>query len=195
MQRLDIKIISMGMLASMLVFLPSILKSQSGIKTFGNEGWTFNGGCSILGPIVSITNGNSPSGEFYFGYQSFDWEKNENLINKPTSGGFQFGWNFFVKYYSSSRIKWLYGIGGGTMEERVGKTSFYRDKDWTGTWIYYEAHGGLRFFITQKVSVTGWLGYLFKIDDSNSILKQHKVTDLKETMSPVGIMLHVSYTF
>jgi len=163
---------------------------------FGKEETSYNVGCSVLGPVLTITQG---SGEFFLEYHAFDWENNEDLINKPTSGGGWFGWNIFLgDYVSISRTKWLLGIGAGILSERVGTTSAYSDESWTGSITYYEIHVGIRYFLSQKIAFNGWVGYPIYTDRSKSILESYEEEigisgGNEQTVIPV--MLSLTYQF
>lgn len=171
--------------AMLLLLCHPDLHSQ---QRFGKNGFHLNGGITFIGPEISLGGTTGPSyGEFYVTLWTFDWEQDEKLWNKPTSGGYYLGFNYFPFYsgvHASSRLKWLIGGGLGESEERLGKDAINSVGDPTkGSWSWVELHSGVRFFATERISATGWLGYMVSQDDSKSMLKKAPKYGLTETMS------------
>jgi hypothetical protein len=171
-------------------------------EVYGNQSkFSATIGMSLFGPGFSLGGSVGQShGEWYFYYHMIDWEKNEDLVNKPTSGGFQTGFNYFPSYgdeFETYRLKWFLGIGAGFLEERAGSRSDYNNSGITGEWKYYELHGGARYFITNMLSVSGLLGYAFYIDDSQTILKKYPEVSsgVEEKMAPLILNLTIEYVF
>ena len=149
--------------------------SQQTDKKFGKENWSLNAGTDLFGPNVSLVNKNILQGEVYFGYHTYALVKeSEELINMPTTGGISMGWNYLSKYASSKRLIYVLGIGMITRKERVGKESSYADTDMKGSILLGHCHGGIRYFLFRTVSISGYLGYIFHDDYSNSILTKYE---------------------
>lgn len=168
-------------------------------QTFGKDGFHFNIGVTPIGPEVSLGSVlQNAYGEWFFVYHAIDWETDENLWNKPTSGGWKLGFNYFPMYwgeYSDTRWKWFIGFGSGLLRERLGNNSYASFGDPTeGYWQWWELHSGVRFFITNRFSTTLWVGYAVSIDDSNSMLKK-KPQYVTETLHPLDGNLTLLYTF
>jgi hypothetical protein len=180
-----------------LLFSHQVAGSQG---KFGKDGFHFNLGISIIGPEVSLGDHiDKGYGEWYFAYHAIDWETNEKLWNKPTSGGWILGVNYFPMYwgeYSSWRWKWLLGFGAGLMKERLGREAYGSVGDPTeGSWKWYELHTGVRFFATERLSITAWVGYMVSQDNSDSMLKKHPQYGITETMAKLSLDASILYTF
>ncbi|MEP0862445.1 MAG: hypothetical protein HRF52_13495 [Ignavibacterium sp.] len=144
-------------------------------EIFGkSSGFIFNCGLSAWGPEVTFGGVlNETCGEWYFIYHLFDYESNENLWNKPTSGGFLLGFNIVFNYGTENRFKYIIGFGSQLLKERLGKEAYYsRGDPKDGYFQGYELHGGLRYFITKHLFLTGWLGLFVSQDKSQTMLNK-----------------------
>lgn len=171
--------------------------SQNRAETYGNNSsFIFNGGLSVWGPEITFGGFyNQTYGEWYFIYHAFDYEGNESIWNKPTSGGFLLGFNFIFNYNTESRLKYFVGIGAQKLNERLGKNAYYSSGDPKEGYLQgYEIHGGLRYFITKQFFFSGWLGFFISQDKSEAMLTKRPTYGTPE-WGPLTLDLSIMYEF
>ena len=148
-------------------FLILCFKTNAQERNFFSEGVNYAIGIGISGPSISIGHLNkSFYHEVFFQYHLFDFENNENLLNKPTSGGYYVGYNWFLNATSQNKFKFYAGLSYGVHEEVAGDNLGI---DISGNNTTYSAHIGTRFYASDRLSVNFWVGYPVYMDRSNSI--------------------------
>ena len=178
-----------------VLFISAFINAQD-IK-YGKNGFSFNGGLSVYGPEVTLGNYIDDSyGELYFAYHLFDWEKDEKLTNKPTSGGAILGFNFIFQQNSDNPLKLLIGIGAVINKERLGDEAIhYSGEPTTGTLKQYEMHGGLRYFFSKQIFATAWAGYVFSYDYKDGMLNKYDFYGTTYKRPTVALDISVLYQF
>jgi hypothetical protein len=139
---------------------------------------------------------NSSYGEWYFAYHLFDYETDEQLWNKPTSGEWLLGFNIIFNYATESRFKYIIGIGSQLQKERLGKQAYYTSGNPTeGSFQGYVVHAGLRYFVTKKLFLSGWVGLFFSQDKSDTMLEKKPQYGITEEFGIITIDLSAMYEF
>lgn len=136
-------------------------------RKYFSDGVNYALGIGISGPSISLGHLNqSFYHELFFQYHLFDIENNENLINKPTSGGYYVGYNWFFNAKSQNRFKFYLGASYGVHEEVAGQDTGF---DISGSQTTLSLNSGTRFYMIDRLAVNLWLGYPVYTDRSNSI--------------------------
>jgi hypothetical protein len=167
---------------------------------FGKNGIQFVTGFSMIGPQLELGTTAGPIDvEAYFIYQLLDWEKNQKLWNKPTSGGFLAGVNvfpFFGDSFLSWRFKPFLGGGYGRMNERNGTEIPVVAGDPTkGYWQWADAHLGVRMYVLGGLAIEAWGGAVLWKSDKHSMLAQKPGTGIEENFSKVSGNVTIGYAW
>ncbi len=167
---------------------------------YGRNGIQLVTGFSMIGPQVEFGATAGPVGlEAYFIYQLIDWERNQNLWNKPTSGGYQAGINifpFFGDSFLSWRLKPFLGGGFGRMDEKLGTGAFVTAGDPSkGYWLWADAHAGVRFYLLWGITFEAWGGGVLWKSDKHSMLTLKPGTGIEENFSKVSGSVSIGYAW
>ena len=169
-----------------------------GEEGFGKEGFQVFTGFSVYGPEVGLgTTWSSFGLEGGFTYHLVDWEKNEQLWNKPTSGGYMLSLRVFP-VAAGSFITWpvkvMMGLGFARMNERNGKSALIVAGDPSrGYWQWADAQLGVRIFLIGRLAITGWGGMVFWKSDKKSMPSQRPEYKIDERFSKYSAGVSLGY--
>lgn len=102
--------------------------------------------------------------------------------------------NFLFNYNTNNRLKILLGLGSQLLKERLGKDAYQSSGDPTDGYLHgYEIHGGLRYFVTQKFFLTGWIGFFITKDNANSMLSKRPQYGITEDFGTITLNVNAIY--
>ncbi|GEM_PF-4292711 len=180
-------------LTVLVLFCISNLNAQA--RYGKTEGYSIYLGTSIIGPEICIgsTQKNSDSyGEVYFIYHAYDWESDEELWNKPSSGGYHVGLNYLSGIGSTDKFKWLLGGGLNIWNERLGSNASWNYGEPTeGYYQSIDLHIGGRYFLNPSIATTFWIGYAISTDISNTMLSKYPISGIEDSWSKLEGNLNI----
>ena len=152
------------------------MTGRSQDQPYMNEGINYHLGIGLGGPKVAVGlyRNNKRYHELSFQYSTFEFGGQEDLINKPSSGGYYIGYDYFLNMSSNSKFKFHVGAGYGIAKEESGKNTGF---DLEGEHSIIDLHSGVRFYASKRLSLNLWLGYSFYRNGSNSIAEQLGLED------------------
>jgi len=153
----------------LMILSPITGKSQD--QSYVIEGINYHLGIGLGGPKTSVGlyQKNKRYHELSFQYSTFEFGSQEDLINKPSSGGYYIGYDYFLNMSSNSKFKFHVGTGYGIAKEESGKNTGF---DLEGEHSIIDLHTGVRFYPIKRVSINLWLGYPIYQNGPNSIAEQ-----------------------
>jgi hypothetical protein len=167
--------INLKHLFTVLVVAISFHSKAQDVK-FVNNGFNYYLGVGLAGP--KFTTGLSSNDRLYqelsVYYHLFEFSKQEDLINKPSSGGWYIGYDYFMNMFSASKFKYFLGTGYGEYHEESGENTGLNEQ---GKHSTVDLHGGVRFLPTKRISVNLWVGYPIYTNRSNSIATKLEIED------------------
>lgn len=176
------------------------ISTDSEEEGFGKEGVQLYTGFSAFGPELGVGfTAGTLSIEAHGVYHLINWDKAQDIWNKTVPGGFLASLQVFPMAAGSFlpwRLKPFLGGEFGRVNEGNGKTyKAISGEPTKGYWQWADAQIGIRAYVTSRISITAWGGYVLWKTDKHSMLAQYAKVGYRDNFSRVLGNVTIGYTW